>query len=149
MKLSENWFVDAPWAQLLCSTKIPTDTLQKFIAMSDDILENSDGKGTDEVVPSSWEVSTEKFQKFGLQPLLFHVNDQKLMVISHKPFGKGDRFGRKRIMYYKKLLAMVPDVNLDAITRFGLQQLVHCVHTMLNSDHSAIPFLRDCLSSKI
>ena len=47
MKLSENWFVDAPWAQLLCSTKIPTDTLQKFIAMSDDILEKSDGKGTD------------------------------------------------------------------------------------------------------
>ena len=66
MKLSENWFVDAPWAQLLCSTKIPDDTLQKFIAMSDNVLEKSDGKGTDEVVPSSWEVSTERFQKFGV-----------------------------------------------------------------------------------
>ena len=39
MQLSENWFVDAPWAQLLCSTKIPDDALQKFIAMSDDILD--------------------------------------------------------------------------------------------------------------
>ena len=64
MQLSENWFVDAPWAQLLCSTKIPDDTLQKFIAMSDEVLGESDGKGTDEVVPSSWEVSTERFQKF-------------------------------------------------------------------------------------
>ena len=53
MQLSENWFVDAPWAQLLCSTKIPTDTLQKFIAMSDEVLEESDGKGTEEVVPSA------------------------------------------------------------------------------------------------
>ena len=66
MQLSENWFVDAPWAQLLCSTKISDDTLQKFIAMSDEVLEESDGKGTDEVVPSSWEVSTERFQKFGV-----------------------------------------------------------------------------------
>ena len=37
MQLSENWFVDAPWAQLLCSTKIPDDTLQKFIVMSDEM----------------------------------------------------------------------------------------------------------------
>ena len=64
MQLSENWFVDAPWAQLLCSTKIPDDTLQKFIAMSDEVLGESDGKGTDEVVPSSWEVAVERFQKF-------------------------------------------------------------------------------------
>ena len=64
MKLSENWFVDAPWAQLLCSTKIPNDTLHKFIAMSDEILEESDGLGTKEVVPSSWEIPVEKFQKF-------------------------------------------------------------------------------------
>ena len=64
MKFSENWFIDVPWAQLLCSTKIPTDTLQKFIAMSDEILKESHGKGTDEVVPSSWEVSIERFQKY-------------------------------------------------------------------------------------
>ena len=66
MQLSENWFVDAPWAQLLCSTKIPDDTLQKFITMSDEVLGESDGKGTDDVVPPSWEVSVERYQKFGV-----------------------------------------------------------------------------------
>ena len=35
MKLGENWFVDAPWAQLLCSTKIPDDILLRFVEMSD------------------------------------------------------------------------------------------------------------------
>ena len=29
MKLSENWYVDAPWAQLVCSTKIPDDKIKK------------------------------------------------------------------------------------------------------------------------
>ena len=29
-------------------------------------MNESDGLGTKEVVPSSWEVSTEKFQKFGV-----------------------------------------------------------------------------------
>ena len=64
MQLSENWFVDAPWAQLLCSTKLPDEILHKFIAMSDEVLKESHGLGTSEVVPSSWEISTEKFQKF-------------------------------------------------------------------------------------
>ena len=36
MKLSENWYVDAPWAQLLCSTKLPDDKVQKFIEVTDE-----------------------------------------------------------------------------------------------------------------
>ena len=52
MKLSENWYVDAPWAQLVCSTKIPDDKVKKFIEVTDDILEDSHGLGTKEVVPS-------------------------------------------------------------------------------------------------
>ena len=84
MKLSENWFVDAPWAQLLCSTKIPNDTLQKFIAMSDNILEKSDGKGTDEVVPSSWEVSTGDFLEFGVFDYTMQkINDYMSTVLSN------------------------------------------------------------------
>ena len=47
MKISENWYVDAPWAQLLCSTKIPDDKLQKFITMTDEVLNESDSQGTD------------------------------------------------------------------------------------------------------
>ena len=64
MQLSENWFVDAPWAQLLCSTKIPDDKIQKFITMSDEVLNESDGQGTEEVVPTSWTIDLEKFQKY-------------------------------------------------------------------------------------
>ena len=63
MQMSENWFVDAPWAQLLCSTKIPDDTLQRFIAMSDKVLDEADGLGNTSVIPSSWEISPEKFQE--------------------------------------------------------------------------------------
>ena len=76
------WFVmmGLSVAQLLCSTKIPTDTLQKDIPMSDDILEKSDGKGTDEVVPSSWEVSTEKFQKFGVLDYTMQKINPKLLT---------------------------------------------------------------------
>ena len=63
MKLSENWYVDAPWAQLVCSTKIPDDKVKKFIEVTDDILEESHGLGTKEVVPSSWTISPEKFSR--------------------------------------------------------------------------------------
>ena len=64
MKIGENWFVDAPWAQLLCCTEIPEDKLVKFMAVSNEVLDESDGLGTKEVVPSSWEIPVEKFQKF-------------------------------------------------------------------------------------
>ena len=84
MKLSENWFVDAPWAQLLCSTKIPDDMLLRFVEMSDEVLEESDGKGTDEVVPSSWEVSVERFQKHGvLDYTMQKINDFLNTVLSN------------------------------------------------------------------
>ena len=79
MKIRENWYVDAPWAQLLCSTKIPDDKLQKFITMTDEVLNESDSQGTEnpfktspslvrqgteEIVPTSWTVTLEKFQKY-------------------------------------------------------------------------------------
>ena len=64
MKLNENWYVDAPWAQLLCSTKIPDDKIQKFITMSNEVLNESDGQGTEEIVPTSWTIDLEKLQKY-------------------------------------------------------------------------------------
>ena len=30
MRLGENWYVHAPWAQLVCCTEIPEDKLIKF-----------------------------------------------------------------------------------------------------------------------
>ena len=31
MKFGENWYVHAPWAQLVCCTEIPEDKLIKFM----------------------------------------------------------------------------------------------------------------------
>ena len=76
MKLGDNWFVDAPWAQLLCSTEIPEDKLVKFMAVSNEVLDESDGLGTKEVVPSSWEIPVEKFQKYG-------VLDYTMQMVQH------------------------------------------------------------------
>ena len=37
MKLGDNWHVNAPWAQLICSTEIPEDKLVKFMAVSNEV----------------------------------------------------------------------------------------------------------------
>ena len=81
MKLSENWYVDAPWAQLLCSTKIPDDKVQNFIEVTDEVLNESDGLGTKEVVPSSWVISTEKFQKHGVLDFIMQMIDNYMITI--------------------------------------------------------------------
>ena len=84
MQLSENWFVDAPWAQLLCSTKIPDDTLQRFITMSDKVLDEANGLGNTTVIPSSWEVSTERFLKFDvLDYTMKTINEYMNTVLSN------------------------------------------------------------------
>ena len=85
MKLGDNWFVDAPWAQLLCCTEIPEDKLVKFMAVSNEVLDESHGLGTNEVVPSSWEIPVEKFQKFIERPLR---NTQELLLT---PTKRGER----------------------------------------------------------
>ena len=76
MKLGDNWFVDAPWAQLLCCTEIPEDKLVKFMAVSNEVLDESHGLGTKEVVPSSWEIPVEKFQKYD-------VLDYTMQMVQH------------------------------------------------------------------
>jgi hypothetical protein len=81
MKLSENWYVDAPWAQLVCSTKIPNDKVQKFIELTGEILDESHGLGTTEVVPSSWIISTERFQKYGVLEFIMQMIDNYMITI--------------------------------------------------------------------
>ena len=38
MKMGDNWHVNAPWAQLVCSTEIPEDKVIKFLAISNVIF---------------------------------------------------------------------------------------------------------------
>jgi len=42
MKLDENWYVHAPWAQLVCCTEIPEDKVVKFYAISNEVLDEAE-----------------------------------------------------------------------------------------------------------
>ena len=48
MKLRENWYVDAPWAQLVCSTEMPDDVTEKILELSDNILKENQQDPKDE-----------------------------------------------------------------------------------------------------
>ena len=76
MKLGDNWYVNALWAQLVCNTEIPEDKLVKFMAVSNEVLDESDGLGTKDVVPYSWEIPVEKFQKYD-------VLDYMMQMVQH------------------------------------------------------------------
>ena len=83
MKLGENWHVNAPWAQLVCSTEIPEDKLVKFMAVSNEVLDeaeatlatNDDNFGSG-VIPQPWRISFDKFGKYG-------VTDYMMQMIQH------------------------------------------------------------------
>ena len=59
MRFGENWYVHAPWAQLVCCTEIPEDKLIKFMAVSNEVLDeaqtNKDNYG-DGVIPLPWTI---------------------------------------------------------------------------------------------
>ena len=60
MKMGENWHVNAPWAQLVCSTEIPEDKVVKFYAISNEVLDEA--KATNDnfgsgVIPQPWRIS--------------------------------------------------------------------------------------------
>ena len=59
MQQGDNWFVDAPWAQLLCSTKIPDNMLLRFVEMSDEVLEKTTSARESRLTPRNYTL-TEK-----------------------------------------------------------------------------------------
>ena len=69
MKMGENWHVNAPWAQLVCSTQIPEDKVVKFYAISNEVLDEAEA--TDDpygngVIPLPWVIPYDKFGKYGV-----------------------------------------------------------------------------------
>ena len=79
MKLDENWYVHAPWAQLVCCTEIPEDKLVKFYAVSNEVLDESgvtkppkDNYGNG-VIPLSWTISDDKFVKYGVRDYIMKM----------------------------------------------------------------------------
>ena len=79
MKLDENWYVHAPWAQLVCCTEIPEDKLVKFYAVSNEVLDKSgvtkppkDNYGNG-VIPLSWTISDDKFVKYDVRDYIMKM----------------------------------------------------------------------------
>ena len=79
MKLDENWYVHAPWAQLVCCTEIPEDKLVKFYAVSNEVLDESgvtkppkDNYGNG-VIPLSWTISDDKFVKYDVRDYIMKM----------------------------------------------------------------------------
>lgn len=69
----------APWAQLVCSTEIPEDKVIKFLAISNEVLdeaEASDDNFGSGVIPQPWRISFDKFGKYG-------VIDYMMEMIQH------------------------------------------------------------------
>ena len=76
MKLDENWYVHAPWAQLVCCTEIPEDKLIKFMAVSNEVLdeaEASDDNFGDGVIPLPWTITDEKLVKYAVRTYLMEM----------------------------------------------------------------------------
>ena len=84
MKIGENWDVHAPWAQLVCCTKIPEDKLVKFYAISNEVLDES--KATDDnygsgVIPLPWRISFDKFGKYGVTDYIMEMVQHHMETI--------------------------------------------------------------------
>ena len=52
MNVRDNWHVDAPWAQLVCSTEMPDDVTEKILELSDNILKENQHDPKDESIPN-------------------------------------------------------------------------------------------------
>ena len=84
MKMGDNWYVHAPWAQLVCSTEIPEDKLVKFYAISNEILdeaattEDNHGGG---VIPLPWVISDDKFVKYDVRKYLMEMVENYMNTI--------------------------------------------------------------------
>ena len=76
MKMGDNWYVHAPWAQLVCSTEIPEDKLVKFYAISNEILDevkNTEDNHGGGVIPLPWTISDDKFVKYDVRNYIMQM----------------------------------------------------------------------------
>ena len=84
MKMGDNWYVHAPWAQLVCSTEIPEDKLVKFYAISNEILDevkNTEDNHGGGVIPLPWTISDDKFVKYDVKNYLMDMVQNYMKTI--------------------------------------------------------------------
>ena len=84
MEMGDNWYVHAPWAQLVCCTEIPEDKLIKFYAISNEILDEA--KNTEDnhgggVIPLPWTISDDKFVKYDVKNYLMNMVQNYMKTI--------------------------------------------------------------------
>ena len=84
MEMGDNWYVHAPWAQLVCCTEIPEDKLVKFYAISNEILDEA--KNTEDnhgggVIPLPWTISDDKFVKYDVKKYLMNMVQNYMKTI--------------------------------------------------------------------
>ena len=82
MNVRDNWQVDAPWAQLVCSTQMPDDITKKILKLSDKILEDNQHDPNDEEFVKKqtatynwlkvpfWKITQEQLQECDVLPYL-------------------------------------------------------------------------------
>ena len=84
MEMGDNWYVHAPWAQLVCCTELPEDKLIKFYAISNEILDEA--KNTEDnhgggVIPLPWTISDDKFVKYDVKNYLMNMVQNYMKTI--------------------------------------------------------------------
>ena len=84
MKMGENWHVHAPWAQLVCSTEIPEDKLVKFIAISNETLDeakNAEDNHQGGVIPQPWSILHDKWEKYGVLNYVMEMVENYMQTV--------------------------------------------------------------------
>ena len=76
MRLGENWYVHCPWAQLVCCTEMPEDKVIKFLALSNEVIDEA-AANTDNheggVIPVPWTIPDNKFIKYDVMGYLMEM----------------------------------------------------------------------------
>ena len=86
MKMGENWHVHAPWAQLVCCTEIPEDKLVKFMAISNETLDEAKTAEDEDnyhggIIPQPWTIMYDKWGKYGVEDYLMAMVENYMQTI--------------------------------------------------------------------
>ena len=84
MKMGENWHVHAPWAQLVCCTEIPEDKLVKFMAISNETLDeakNAEDNHQGGIIPQPWSILHDKWEKYGVLNYVMEMVENYMQTI--------------------------------------------------------------------
>ena len=84
MKMGENWHVHAPWAQLVCCTEIPEDKLVKFMAISNETLDeakNAEDNHQGGIIPQPWSIIHDKWEKYGVLKYVMEMVENYMQTI--------------------------------------------------------------------